>query len=75
MAVNRVVAKVQDTVFIPFNRHGVERPIANFRWRREPIDPLGLLRPKCIGRADALRIHKVIIRSAALRVTGSRLGN
>ena len=75
MAVNGVVAKVQNTVFIPFDRHGVERPIAHFRWRREPIDPLGLLRPKRIGRADALRIHKVIVRRAALRVTGSRLGN
>jgi hypothetical protein len=57
MAIDRVVAKVQDAIFIPFDRDRVVRPVANFGRRGEPVDALGLFAPKTSG-SDMLAAYR-----------------
>ena len=68
MTINGIVAEVENTVFIPFDIHWIERPVGDLRRRRYPINALGLLGPKGVRIGNALRIHPVIIGGTTLRV-------
>src|SRR3546814_8851704 len=63
MAVERVVAEVEDAVLIPFDAHRIERPVGDGRRRRHPVEPLRLFGPEGVGIGAALRIEPVVIRS------------
>src|SRR3546814_4568557 len=52
MAVERVVAEVEDAVLIPFDAHRIERPVGDGRRRRHPVEPLRLFGPEGVGRSE-----------------------
>src|SRR3546814_18365478 len=61
MAVERVMAKVEDAILIPFDFHRIEGPARDLRRRGHPVDALSLFCPECVGIVDALRLEAVVI--------------
>jgi len=70
MAVERIVAKVENAVLIPFDADGIVGPARDLRWRRHPVDALCLIGPETVGIVDAGGVEPVIVGRAAMRVRG-----
>ncbi len=70
MAVDGIVAEVEDAILIPFDADGVVGPVGDLGGRLDPVEALRLFGPESVGVLYALPIETVIIGGGAMGVRG-----
>ena len=68
MAVDGVVAEVEDAVFEPIGLDRIVGPARDLCWRRDPVETPCLLVPEGVGVVDALGIKAILIGGGAMCV-------
>ncbi len=66
MAVDRIVAQVERAIAEPVDGYRVEGPFAAQSGRGEPVEPLGLFEPECVGLFERAAVERLILRGRAM---------